>query len=61
MAIKTGITTGTPSRIAFGAGVYFQGVTYSETVAPAEEEVKAGIIGATQETDYQLITIAENM
>lgn len=56
MAIKTGITTGTPSRIAFGAGVYFQGVTYNEMVAPTEEEVKAGIIGATQEGGKITIT-----
>lgn len=49
MSIKTGITSGTPSKIPFGAGVYFQGVTYSETVAPTEEEVLAGILGATQD------------
>lgn len=49
MSIKTGITAGTPAKILFGAGVYFQGVEYSETVAPTEEAIKAGIIGATQE------------
>ena len=49
MSIKSGITAGTPAKILFGAGVYFQGVEYSETVAPTEEAIKAGIIGATQE------------
>ena len=46
---NSGITTGTPAKIPFGAGVYFAGVTYSETVAPTAEEIKAAIIGATQE------------
>ena len=54
--IKTGITAGTPSKILFGAGVYFQGVNYSETVAPTEEEIKAAIIGATQEGGTLTIT-----
>ena len=54
--IKTGITAGTPSKILFGAGVYFQGVTYSETVAPTEEEILAAIIGATQEGGTLTIT-----
>lgn len=54
--IKTGITAGTPSKILFGAGVYFQGVTYSETVAPTEEEIRAAIIGATQEGGTLTIT-----
>ena len=56
MSIKTGITTGTPAKILFGAGVYFQGVEYSETVAPTEEEIKAAIIGATQEGGTFTIT-----
>ena len=56
MSIKTGITAGTPSKILFGAGVYFQGVNYSETVAPTEEEIKAAIIGATQEGGTLTIT-----
>jgi len=56
MSIKTGITTGTPSKIPFGAGVYFQGLTYSETVAPTEEEVLAAIIGATQDGGNITIT-----
>lgn len=47
--INSGITKGTPSNIPFGAGVYFQGIEYSETVAPTEEAIKAAIIGATQE------------
>lgn len=47
--IQSGITTGTPTRIPFGAGIYFAGVDYSETVAPTEEEMLAAIIGATQD------------
>ena len=47
--IHSGITSGTPTRILFGAGVYFQGVAYDEKVAPTEEEIKAAIFGATQE------------
>lgn len=54
--IKTGITAGTPSKILFGAGVYFHGVEYSETVAPTEEAIKAAIIGATQEGGTLTIT-----
>lgn len=49
MGIKSGITTGTPSRIPFGAGVYFQGVPYDEKTAPTAEAIKAAIIGATQD------------
>ena len=56
MSIKTGITAGTPSKILFGAGVYFHGVDYSETVAPTEEAIKAAIIGATQEGGTLTIT-----
>lgn len=56
MSIKSGITQGTPSKILFGAGVYFQGVTYNEKVAPTEEEVRAAIIGATQEGGSLSIT-----
>jgi len=47
--IQTGVTTGTPMNIPFSTGVYFQGVTYSEVIAPTEEEMRAGIIGATQD------------
>ena len=56
MALKTGITSGTPSKIAFGAGVFFQGVTYSETVAPTESAIQAAVIGATQEGGTITIT-----
>lgn len=56
MSIKSGITAGTPSKILFGAGVYFKGVEYSETVAPTEEKIKAAIIGATQEGGTLTIT-----
>lgn len=56
MSIKTGITAGTPSKILFGAGVYFQGIEYSETVAPEEDAIKAAIIGATQEGGTLTIT-----
>lgn len=53
---NSGITTGTPAKLPFGAGVYFQGVTYSETVAPTTEEIKAAIIGATQDGGTLTIT-----
>lgn len=53
---NSGITTGTPAKIPFGAGVYFSGVNYSETVAPTAEEIKAAIIGATQEGGTLTIT-----
>ena len=56
MSIKTGITAGTPSKILFGAGVYFHGVEYNELVAPTEEAIKAAIIGATQEGGTLTIT-----
>ena len=56
MAIKSGITAGTPSKIPFGAGVYFNGVEYSETVAPTEAEILAAIMGATQDGGSLTIT-----
>lgn len=56
MSLFSGITTGTPAKIPFGAGVYFSGVTYDEKVAPTEELVKKGIIGATQEGGTLTIT-----
>lgn len=56
MSIKSGITQGTPSKILFGAGVYFQGIDYSETAAPTEDAIKAAIIGATQEGGTLTIT-----
>lgn len=56
MGINSGVTKGTPAKIAFGAGVYFQGVTYSETTAPTEEEIRAGLLGATQEGGKITIT-----
>ena len=56
MSIKTGITSGTPAKILFGAGVYFQGVEYSEQVAPTEEAIRSAIIGATQEGGTLTIT-----
>ena len=54
--ITSGITQGTPSKIPFGAGVYFHGVEYSETVAPTEETIRAAIIGATQDGGTLTIT-----
>ena len=56
MSIKSGITPGTPAKIPFGAGVYFSGVAYSETVAPTLEAIKAGILGATQDGGTLSIT-----
>ena len=53
---KNGVTAGTPSKILFGAGVYFQGVNYDEKVAPTAEEIKAAIFGATQEGGTLTIT-----
>ena len=53
---NSGITTNTPANIPFGAGVYFAGVTYSETVAPTAEEIKAALIGATQDGGTLTIT-----
>lgn len=53
---NSGITTGTPAKILFGAGVYFQGVEYNEKVAPTSEEIKAALIGATQEGGTITIT-----
>lgn len=54
--IQSGVTTGTPAKILFGAGVYFKGVAYNEKVAPTEEEVRAAIFGATQEGGTVTIT-----
>lgn len=54
--INSGITKGTPTKIPFGAGVYFAGVEYSETVAPTEEAIRAAIIGATQDGGSVTIT-----
>lgn len=56
MAALTGITANTPANIAFGAGVFFQGLSYSETVAPTESEILAAVIGATQEGGKLTIT-----
>lgn len=56
MSLKSGITTGTPSKILFGAGVYFHGVAYDEKVAPTEEMIKAKLVGATQEGGKITIT-----
>lgn len=53
---RTGISTNTPANIPFGAGVYFSGVTYSEKVAPTAAEIKAAIIGATQDGGTLTIT-----
>lgn len=49
MSIPNGVTTGTPQKIQFGAGVYFKGLPYDEKVAPTEEEIRAKIFGATQD------------
>ena len=54
--IHSGITTGTPKKILFGPGVYFEGVEYNEKVAPEETAIKAAIIGATQEGGTLTIT-----
>ncbi len=54
--IQSGVTQGTPSKLLFGAGVYFKGVPYSETIAPEEEAIKKAVIGATQEGGTLTIT-----
>lgn len=54
--LQSGITTGTPKRILFGPGVYFEGVNYDEKVAPTLEEIIEAIIGATQEGGTLTIT-----
>lgn len=54
--IHSGITTGTPKRILFGPGVYFEGVKYDEKVAPTLAEIIEAIIGATQEGGSLTIT-----
>lgn len=56
MDIRSGITTETPSRIPFGTGVYFSGVKYDEKVAPTAAEIKAALIGATQDGGTLTIT-----
>lgn len=56
MSIKSGVTAGTPSKVLFGAGVYFSGVTYDAKVAPTEEGILAGLMGATQEGGTLTIT-----
>lgn len=54
--LNSGITQGTPSKIPFGAGVYFKGVTYDEKVAPTESDIQSKIIGATQDGGSVTIT-----
>ena len=49
MSLRTGVTKGTPKKLQFGAGVYFAGVSYDPKVAPTEEDIKAKLIGATQD------------
>ena len=56
MSIKSGITKGTPSKLLFGAGVFFEGVEYDETKAPTEAEILACIVGATQDGGKLTIT-----
>lgn len=53
---NSGITTGTPAKIPFGAGVYFKGVTYDEKIAPTPEAIRTAIIGATQDGGTLTIT-----
>jgi len=54
--LKSGITKGTPAKIPFGAGVYFEGVTFDEKVAPTKEEIHQHLVGATQEGGSTNIT-----
>lgn len=54
--IYSGVTTGTPQKVLFGAGVFFNGIEYNEKVAPTEEAVRAALHGATQEGGTVTIT-----
>lgn len=54
--IHSGVTAGTPSKILFGPGVYFHGVTYDEKTAPTEEEIFQALMGATQEGGTLTVT-----
>lgn len=54
--LQSGIKTGTPTRVLFGPGVYFEGVKYDEKVAPTLAEIIEAIIGATQEGGTLTIT-----
>lgn len=54
--MNSGITSGTPTKLLFGAGVYFHGVEYNELVAPTLEAIKKAIISATQEGGTLTIT-----
>ena len=56
MSIKSGITSDTPSKILFGAGVFFAGVTYDDKAAPTENEIKEKLLGATQDGGSVTIT-----
>ena len=53
---NNGVTAGTPTKILFGAGVYFHGIEYNEKVAPTAEAIKAAVFGATQEGGTLTIT-----
>ena len=53
---NNGVTSGTPTKILFGAGVYFQGVAYDEKIAPTSDQIKAAVFGATQEGGTLTIT-----
>jgi len=46
---NNGVTSGTPTKILFGAGVYFHGIAYDEKIAPTTDQIKAAVFGATQE------------
>ncbi len=50
------VTANTPLNLPFGAGMYFQGVAFNPLVAPTDEEIKAGTMGATQEGGTLTIT-----
>ena len=56
MSLKNGVTKGTPARVLFGAGVYFQGVEYKEDAPPSDDEILAALMGATQEGGTLTVT-----
>lgn len=56
MSRQTAVSTGTPQRLLFGAGVYFAGVSYSDTTAPTKQTIASNIIGATKDGGTLTIT-----
>lgn len=59
MSLRNGVTINTPYNIPLGAGVYFElgdATKFDPKVAPALEDIMAGMKGATQEGGTLTIT-----